>query len=89
MLPSTDRRRQLKCQDCGRRYDLSDACKVSSIMGGIAGMGLAVLVLFGRIVQAGQGSKLYIGLATIVVVLGFALGAMALARITLRLESKP
>lgn len=58
-------------------------------MGGIAGMGLAVLVLFGRIVQAGQGSKLYIGLATIVVVLGFALGAMALARITLRLESKP
>ena len=59
------------------------------MMGGLVGMGLAVLVLFGRIVKAGQGSKLYIGLATLVVVLGFALGAMALARITLRLESKP
>ncbi len=58
------------------------------MMGGLAGMGLTVLLLFGRIVKAGHGSKLYIGLATLVVVLGFGLGAMALARVTLRLESR-
>jgi hypothetical protein len=59
------------------------------MLGGLGGMGLTVLLLFGRIVKAGQGSKLYIGLGTIVVALGFALGAMALARLTLRLEAKP
>ena len=59
------------------------------MMGGLVGMGLTVLLLFGRIVKAGHGSKLFVALATVVVVLGFGLGAMALARITLRLESKP
>jgi hypothetical protein len=89
LLPSNDRRRQLKCRACGRQYDLSDACKISAMMGGMAGMGLAVLLLFGRIVKAGHGAKLYIGAASAVVLLGFALGAMALARITLRLDPKP
>jgi high-affinity Fe2+/Pb2+ permease len=88
-LPSSDRRRQLKCQACGKGYDLSDACKVSSMLGGLGGMGLTIILFFGRIVKAGQGSKLYIGFGTIAVVLGFALGAMALARITLRLEPRP
>jgi hypothetical protein len=59
------------------------------MMGGMMGMGLTVLLLFGRIVKAGHGSKPYIGLASAVVLLGFGLGAMALARITLRLERKP
>lgn len=59
------------------------------MLGGLIGMGLTVLLLFGRIVKAGHGSKPYIGLATILVLVGFGLGAMALARITLRLESKP
>ena len=59
------------------------------MMGGMAGMGLTVLLLFGRIVTAGHGSKLYIGLATVVVMVSFALGAMALSRLTLSLVRKP
>jgi hypothetical protein len=55
----------------------------------MVGMGLTVLLLFGRIVAAGHGSKLYIGLATAVVLAGFGLGALALARLTLRLVRKP
>jgi hypothetical protein len=88
LLPSNDRNRKLMCKVCGRRYDLSDACKVSSMMGGMAGMGLTVLLVFGRIVAAGHGSKLYVALASAVVLLGFGLGALALARLTLRLEAK-
>jgi len=59
------------------------------MMGGMVGMGLTVLLLFGRIVAAGHGSKGYIALASAVVLFGFGLGAVALARITLRLERKP
>ena len=89
LMPSSDRRRRLTCQACGKHYDLSDSCKMSAMMGGMAGMGLTVLLLFGRIVAAGHGSKPYIGAASAVVLLGFGLGAAALARITLRLEPKP
>lgn len=88
-MPSSDRRRKLKCQACGKQYDLSDSCKMATMMGGMVGMGLTVLLLFGRIIKAGHGSKLYIGAATIVVMLGFGLGALALARLTLRLEPRP
>ena len=48
LLPSTDRRRRLKCQACGKLYDLSDNSKISAMMGGMAGMGLTVLLLFGN-----------------------------------------
>lgn len=58
------------------------------MMGGMGGMGLTVLLLFGRIVAAGHASKAYIALATAVVLFGFGLGAVGLARITLRLQSK-
>jgi len=88
LLPSSDRHRKLTCKACGRHYDLSDGCKISSMMGGMLGMGLTVLLLFGRIVAAGHGSKSYIVAATAVVLLGFCLGAIALARMTLRLERK-
>ena len=88
LLPSSDRRRRLKCRACGLQYDLSDGCKISSMMGGMLGMGLTVFLLFGRIVVAGHGSKPYIALASAVVLLGFGLGAIATARMTLRLERK-
>jgi hypothetical protein len=58
------------------------------MMGGMAGMGLTVLLLFGRIVKAGHGEKLYIAAGSGIVLLGFGLGAMALARLTLRLDPK-
>jgi hypothetical protein len=89
LLPSSDRRRQLKCRACGRQYDLSDGCKVSAMMGGMAGMGLTVFLLFGRIVAAGHGGKVFIALATAVVLFGFGLGSIALGRMTLRLERRP
>jgi len=79
----------LKCHACGKQYDLSDATKMWSMLGGMAGMGVTVLFLFGRIVAAGHGSKIYIALATAVVLFGFGLGAGALARATLRLVRKP
>jgi len=88
LLPSSDRRRKLTCRACGRHYDLSDGCKISSMMGGMLGMGLTVFLLFGRIVVAGHGSKAYVALASAVVLLGFGLGAIAVARMTLRLERK-
>ena len=88
LLPSSDRRRMLKCQACGRQYDLSDASKVAGMMGGIVGMGLAVLLLFGRIVAAGHGAKLYLCAATVVVALAFFLPAVIVARIALGLELK-
>ena len=88
LLPSSDRNRKLLCKVCGRQYDLSDSCKISSMMGGMVGMGVTVLLLFGRIVTAGHGSKLYIGLATAVVLLGFGLSSIGLARLTLRLVPK-
>jgi hypothetical protein len=89
LVPSSDRRRQLRCRACGGHYDLSDGCKVSSMMGGMVGMGLTVFLLFGRIVAAGHGAKGYIALATAVVLLGFGLASIAAARMTLRLERKP
>ena len=58
------------------------------MMGGIMGMGLAVLLLFGPIVKAGHGGKLYVGAATLVVALSFFLPAVILARISLRLERR-
>ena len=89
LLPSSERHRKLQCRACDRRYDLSDACKMSSMMGGLFGMSLAILFLFGRIVSAGHGSKVSVGAATVVVALAFALPAIAVARVTLRLEPKP
>ena len=89
LVPSSDRGRKLKCRACGKQYDLSDATKMSSMMGGMIGMGATVLLVFGRIVAAGHGSKAYIGLATAVVLFGFGLGAVTLARLTLRLVPKP
>ena len=86
LMPSSDRRRRLTCQACGRHYDLSDSCKISAMMGGMAG---TVWLLFGRIVAAGHGSKLYVAAGSAVVLLGFGLGATASARITLRLEPRP
>ncbi|HZL20024.1 MAG TPA: hypothetical protein VFG23_19980 [Polyangia bacterium] len=88
LLPSSDRRRRLKCQACGGQYDLSDTTKVAGMMAGIMGMGVAVLLFFGRIVKAGHGAKPYVAAATLVVALSFFLPAVIMARVALRLEAK-
>lgn len=87
LLPSSDRRRVLKCTSCGGTFDLSDGAKVASMMGGFLGMAPSIF-LFGRIAAAGHGSKASIVLATAVVAGGFGLGSMLVAWISLRLVPK-
>jgi hypothetical protein len=88
LLPSGARHRTLKCQACGGGYDLSDGSKMAAMIGGLVALGPAIL-LFGRIIKAGHGSKLYLVAATVLVVLAFGLASLALARITMRLDRKP
>jgi hypothetical protein len=87
-LPSSDRRRVLKCPSCGGTFDLSDGSKIASIMGGFLGMGPSIFLL-GRITAAGHGSKPSIVLGTLVVAAGFGLGSIVVTWISLRLVSKP
>jgi hypothetical protein len=87
LLPSSDRRRLLKCPSCGGTFDLSDGAKVASMLGGFLGMGPAILLL-GRITAAGHGSKPSIILGTLVVAGGFAFGSMLVTWISLRLVPK-
>jgi hypothetical protein len=88
LLPSGVRNRTLKCQACGRGYDLSDGSKMAAMIGGLVALGPAIL-LFGRIIKAGHGSKVYLVAAMVEVMLAFGLASLALARITLRLVRKP
>jgi hypothetical protein len=87
LLPSSDRHRLLKCQSCLGTFDLSDGSKMAAMMGGLLGMGPAIL-LFGRIAKAGHGSAGAIVVGTIVVASAFGAGSMLLAWIFLRLEPK-
>lgn len=88
LLPSSDRRRVLTCPSCHGHYDLSDGCKIASMMAGLIAMGPGILV-FSRIVRAGHGKGLYVVAGTAVVALAFGVAAIAVARIALRLEAKP
>jgi hypothetical protein len=89
LLPSNNRKRSFKCQSCQRSYDASDVSKMASIFGGLAGMGPGIF-LFGRILQAGGGhSAASVIVATAVVTACFALGAIILGWLTLRLVPKP
>ena len=88
LLPSRDNNRILTCKACGGHFDLSNACKMASIVGGMLGMALGMFFPFEWIVKACQGSKTSVveGIAVAAVVVGLA--ATAAARLTLRLESK-
>jgi len=87
-LPSNTRGRVIKCDACGGGYDLSDNCKMLGLLGGLLGLGPAIL-LFGRIVAAGHGSAPSVIAGTGVVIAGFALGSMLLTWISLGLVPKP
>jgi hypothetical protein len=56
-------------------------------MAGLLSMGPGVL-LFGRIVKAGGGSKLSVAAGTALITLSFGLVAWVVARLTLRLEPR-
>lgn len=86
-MPSGVRNRAFKCRSCGGLYDLSDTCRIASMMGGLAGMFPAIF-LFGRIVKAGSGSRWAVLAGTLVVALGFGLVSIVFGVLTLRLQPK-
>jgi hypothetical protein len=88
LLPSLDRTRVFTCAACGGKFDLTNACKMSSMFGGMFGMAVAVFLPFGWIVKAGHGSRLFLIAAVGVVALGFGVGSIGLARMSFGLERK-
>jgi hypothetical protein len=88
LLPSRDNKRAFTCKACGGHFDLSNACKMASVIGGMLGMALAMSFPFQWIVQAGHGSKASIFEGIAVVALAIGLASTAVARLALRLESR-
>jgi hypothetical protein len=89
LLPSRERNRVLTCSACGGHFDLTNGCKMASVMSGMVGMALAMAFPFQWIIKAGHASKasLLAGMAAAVIVVGLAVTAAA--RLTLSLEAKP
>jgi hypothetical protein len=88
LLPSRDNKKFFICKACGGRFELSNACKMASVMGAMLGMALGMFFPFQWIVKAGHGTKISVveGIAAAVLTVGFA--STTAARLTLRLESK-
>jgi hypothetical protein len=89
LLPSRDNKRILTCKACGGHFDLSNSCKMASMLGGMVGMAVVVAFPFGWIVRAGHGSKLFMLVGALAVALGFGLASVGLARAALSLEARP
>ena len=71
LLPSRENNRFLVCKACGGHYDLSNNCRMTSILGGMVGMALGMAFPFQWIVKAGHASKGSI-------VLGIAVAALSI-----------
>jgi uncharacterized protein (DUF983 family) len=88
LLPTNNSRRVLTCAHCKGGYDFSDSSKIASIMGGLLGLGPAVLLL-GKIVKYGHGSRVWVVVATAAAALLFMTGSVLLGWLTARLIPKP
>ena len=88
LLPSRDNKRVFTCKACGGHFDLSNASKMASVVGGMLGMAFGMFFPFEWIVKAGHGSKLYVVAGIAVAALTIVLAATTAARLALRLESK-
>jgi hypothetical protein len=88
LLPSRENNRFLVCKACGGHYDLSNGCKMTSILGGMGGMALAMAFPFQWFVKAGHASKGSIVAGIAVAALAIGLGSATAARLTLALEPK-
>ncbi len=88
LLPSRENNRVLTCKACGGHFDLANGCKMTSIVGGMLGMVLAMMFPFQWIIRAGHGTKLSVaaGIAIAALTIGFA--SATAARLTLALEAK-
>ena len=88
LLPSRENNRLLVCKACGGHYDLSNGCRMTSILGGMVGMALAMAFPFQWIVKAGHASKGSIAAGILLAALSIALASVTAARLTLALEAK-
>ena len=88
LLPSRDNNRVLTCKACGGHFDLSNACRMTSIISGMVGMALAMAFPFQWIVRAGHGSKGAIVVGIAVAALSIGVATTTGARLTLQLEPK-
>jgi hypothetical protein len=88
LLPSRENNRVLTCKACGGHFDLSNGCKMTSIIGGMVGMALAMAFPFQWIVRVGHASKLSIAAGIAVAAVSIGLAATTAARLTLALEAK-
>ena len=88
LLPSRENNRFLVCKACGGHYDLSNNCRMTSILGGMVGMALGMAFPFQWIVRAGHASKGSIALGIAVAALSIGVAATTAARLTLALEKK-
>jgi hypothetical protein len=88
LLPSRDNKKFFICKACGGRFELSNACKMASVMAAMLGMALGMFFPFQWIVRAGHGTKLSVveGIAVAALTVGFA--STTAARLALRLEPK-
>jgi hypothetical protein len=88
LLPSRDNKRFLVCKACGGRYDLTNGCKMLSILSGMVGMALAMAFPFQWILKAGHASKGSIAAGIVVAALSIGLASITAARLGLELETK-
>jgi hypothetical protein len=88
LLPSGNRHRRIRCGSCQGYFDVADKSRMASILGGMAGMALALFFLFAPIVKAGGGSRLAALEGTVAVVVLFGVGSVLLGWLTLRLVPK-
>jgi hypothetical protein len=89
LLPSRDNNRFLVCKACSGHYDLTNGCKMKSILSGMVGMALAMMFPFQWIVRAGHASKGSVAAGVAVAALSIFLASAGVARLTLELETKP
>ena len=88
LLPSRDNNRSFVCIACGGRYDLTNGCRMMSILAGMLGMALAMAFPFQWIVTAGHASKGSIATGILVAGVSIGLASITAARLGLQLEKK-
>ena len=88
LLPSRDNNRFFVCKACGGRFDLTNGCKMMSILAGMLGMALAMAGPFQWILKAGHASKGSIAAGIVVAGLSIGLASIVAARLGLQLEAK-
>jgi hypothetical protein len=88
LVPSRDNNRFLVCKACGGHYDLTNGCKMMSILAGMLGMAMAMAGPFQWLLRAGHASKGSIAAGIVVAGLSIGLASISAARLGLQLETK-